>query len=243
MVYVTSRLVTLLIAVAPFAMPGVAQAAGPRDGCDRACLEGLVDGYLAALQARDPASLPLAPHYGFTENAVRLALGDGFWQTVDPGSFKRRSSTSRTPATGGRWSSMVGRPRNGHGVMFSMRLRHSRRQLTEIETMVVRRSPAVFGAWDDLPMPDPIWTRSLASAERVPRAAMVYAANHYFEGIEQGDGAIVPIEDDAVRVEHGVQTAPFRPGSTRPRQSIRDAHEQRALRLHHEHLAPALRGG
>jgi hypothetical protein len=53
--------------------------AEPSAPCDRACLDGLVDRYLAALAAHDPARLPLAPGARFTENGQELKLGDGMW--------------------------------------------------------------------------------------------------------------------------------------------------------------------
>jgi hypothetical protein len=54
--------------------PGSAIAA---EACDRACLEGFVDQYLAALVAQDPAKLPLAKNARYTESGQELKLGDG----------------------------------------------------------------------------------------------------------------------------------------------------------------------
>jgi hypothetical protein len=44
--------------------------------CDRACLEGIADAYLAALVAHDPSKAPMAPDAKFTEHDA-LVLGDG----------------------------------------------------------------------------------------------------------------------------------------------------------------------
>src|SRR5438105_9297351 len=52
-------------------------AAAP--GCDRACMTGLVDQYLAALVKHDPAGLPLSPGVRFTENTAEIKIGDGLW--------------------------------------------------------------------------------------------------------------------------------------------------------------------
>jgi hypothetical protein len=54
---------------------GAAEAADTN--CDRACLEGFVDQYLAALVAQDPAKLPLAKNARYTESGQELKLGDG----------------------------------------------------------------------------------------------------------------------------------------------------------------------
>lgn len=45
-------------------------ASAAEQSCDRACLTGFVDQYLAAMVARDPAKLPLAKSVKFTEDGV-----------------------------------------------------------------------------------------------------------------------------------------------------------------------------
>src|SRR6185437_5448463 len=50
--------------------------------CDRACVYGFVDQYLAALVAKDPARVPWAKNVKFTENNVVLQIGDGLWGTI-----------------------------------------------------------------------------------------------------------------------------------------------------------------
>ena len=52
------------------------QEPGP---CDRACLTGIVDTYLEALVAHDPAAAPLADNVAFVENAERMSIGEGLW--------------------------------------------------------------------------------------------------------------------------------------------------------------------
>lgn len=66
-----------------------AAGAPAASACDRACLERSLDTYLAALVARDPQQLPLAPGARFTENGQALALGDGLWGTIESlGAYK-----------------------------------------------------------------------------------------------------------------------------------------------------------
>jgi len=43
--------------------------------CDRACLEGWVDRYFAAVTADDPRAVPLAQNVRFTENGQVLPVG------------------------------------------------------------------------------------------------------------------------------------------------------------------------
>src|SRR6201987_1364457 len=57
--------------------------------CNRACLDNVVDQYLAALTARDPKRLPLSEDLKYTENDQLMAIGDGFWKTVEgPGNYR-----------------------------------------------------------------------------------------------------------------------------------------------------------
>ena len=60
------------------------------NSCDRACLNGIVDQYLAAMVTHDPSHLPLAKTVKFTEDGVPLELGDGLWAL---------RSSSHTPVT------------------------------------------------------------------------------------------------------------------------------------------------
>ncbi len=72
-------------AVAASLVLGGSASAAPIGGavapaCDRACMTGLVDRYLAALVRHDPAGLPLNRDVKFTENSARLNVGhEGLW--------------------------------------------------------------------------------------------------------------------------------------------------------------------
>src|SRR5688500_271236 len=57
--------------------------------CDRACLEKVMDQYLAAVVAHDPKGLPLSADVKYTENNQEIPVGDGFWKTAQGiGSYK-----------------------------------------------------------------------------------------------------------------------------------------------------------
>ena len=54
--------------------------------CDKACLDGIADAYLAALVAHDPSKAPLAPNAKFTEQAQPMAIGEGqLWKLTTEG--------------------------------------------------------------------------------------------------------------------------------------------------------------
>src|SRR4051812_5193938 len=75
----------LAVAVAGLALLGLAGQAGAAQSCDRACLVGITDRYLAAVVAHDPSKAPLAPDVMFVENVKRLQPGEGLWKTASGG--------------------------------------------------------------------------------------------------------------------------------------------------------------
>lgn len=183
---------------------GLARAAGSAETCDRACLRGLMNEYLAALVAHDPARLHTMPGVKFTENTNRMALGDGLWQTINGlGTFKLFIEDPQT-----RQAAFYGTVKeNGVTALLGVRLKESDRRLGEIETFVVRQASGIHGEFDRLVRADPVWEQPIPSSERGSRQAMIQTANRYFEGIVQGNGAIVPFAENFSRIENGLQTA------------------------------------
>jgi hypothetical protein len=94
-----------LVAVLVFAVGMVLVAStGPIPlNCNRACLENLVDQYLAAVVAHDPKKLPFSADVKYTENYQALQIGDGFWKTAQSRESTPTSSPIRRPAKWLRW--------------------------------------------------------------------------------------------------------------------------------------------
>ena len=67
------------------AAPVAAQRTGGTGDCDRACLTGIADAYIAALVAHTPSKAPLASNVKFTEQAQVLEVGEGLWKTTTQG--------------------------------------------------------------------------------------------------------------------------------------------------------------
>ena len=80
-----TRFSTAAVLVLVCASSGGAGAQSSGTSCDRACLLGIADTYLAALAAHDPSKAPLAPTARFTEQAQPLKVGEGLWRTVTQG--------------------------------------------------------------------------------------------------------------------------------------------------------------
>jgi hypothetical protein len=177
--------------------------AGVVPPCDRACLTGIVDRYLAALVRHDPTGLPLNRDVKFTENTARLKVGsEGLWVGASelPTGF-RIYAVDVGAGQVGFYGVMKERDRP---LIIALRLKVVNGQITEIEHVLARslRPEAV----KNLANPRPEFTATLPQADRLPRQQMVNIADSYFEAIEHANGKLAPFADDCVRRENGGQT-------------------------------------
>jgi hypothetical protein len=192
-------------------------AAGP---CDRICLEGFVDQYLDALAARDPKRLPLTANVKFTENGQRLTLGDGFWNAATQKGIYKLFVTD--PQYGN--VAFIGTVKEEAGnVMMAIRLKVVNRQISEVETIVVRpaaaggargaapnagaAAPTGANLLDQMGKPHELYTTAVPAAERMSREDLIKVANMYFTGMQQNDGkGEYPFTDDCDRFENAAKT-------------------------------------
>jgi hypothetical protein len=186
----------ILFSLLLIGLTGNAAAAAP--DCDRACLEGFVNQYLAAVVAHDPSRLPLAKSVRYTENGVTMKLGDGMWGVADGlGDYKLYYADPQ----GGQVGFMGVVSEHGHPQILSLRLKLEKREISEIETIVARSGA---GAKPPAALVDkPIFHQALATSERRPRAEMIKIANSYFEALVQAKGGIAPFDANCTRVENG----------------------------------------
>jgi hypothetical protein len=196
-----------LVFIATFSL-GLAmpRADAQNAACDRDCLRELVDGYFAALSARDPARLPAAPNVKFTENGRVLELGEGFWKTAGPAI--RYRDYVLDPDAGGAAALTALREYDGIAQMF-LRLKVEQRAITEIETFVVRVGDQRWFAPQNLEGLSDLYSRAVPPAERHTREELVAAADAYFtavetEGTPQFEQA--PFATGMKRIENGLQT-------------------------------------
>lgn len=191
---------------APSKRDSAAAGAAGQTACDRGCLNGLLDQYLAALLAHDPSRFPHSPTVKYTENNVALPLGDGLWATADGiGSYKIYVDDPTAGEVG--YFGVV--DEDGNSGIFGTRLKIVNRKVTEIETIMARRESAN----STFPNPQglkekPVFYEDVPPAGRLPRAKLIAIANSYFDTIQENTGKIyAPFDDQCARVENGVQTA------------------------------------
>jgi hypothetical protein len=200
----------LAAAITPaFAPVAFAQAPGEDSAvydlsCDRECLFGFVDQYLAALGAKDPSAAPLADDAVFTENNVILAPGDGLWRTIDH--VREGEMRAADPQTGNAaWFGTV--QELGNPSFFTMRMKVEDGAIAEVETIVVRMpdAPKPFGDPDNSHAPE--WDQVLPEDQRLPRERLQRIADGYFDTVELNDGQIfTAFTDDCGRLENGIST-------------------------------------
>src|SRR5512143_177487 len=104
--------------------------------CGHECLQEFAERYLYGLTHRDASAVPLAPNVRYTENGAVLAIGDALWATAQGLGDNKLVFTD--PASGGvmLYAAVV---ESGLPSMLAARLKIENRQITEIETSVLRR--------------------------------------------------------------------------------------------------------
>lgn len=114
-----------------------------QDSCDRACLQTILDQYLGAVVAHDPAAAPLAVGIRQTENAINVAPGYGTWQSVTAlGEVQRRYFD---PVSG--QAAYYGSVQEGaESALVTARIKGENNQITEAEWYIARpNDPGLSG--------------------------------------------------------------------------------------------------
>jgi hypothetical protein len=199
--------------------------------CDRACLEGYVDRYLDAMLANEVNPKLFARDVKFTENGIRLPLGnEGLWFGMSgKGKYKfyvPDVETQQVAFIG----TVIENTRNrgvntGEGdlVAIGLRLKVVGGLITEVEQLAIRADPGPGGARgggaaaptpstpgtgtrvEAMGQPHPIFREVIPEAKRPSREELIETANYYFTGLARNDGkGYYPFTADCARFENGV---------------------------------------
>jgi hypothetical protein len=234
----------VVLCFAILSAPAGLEAQSGSGACDRACLEGFVDKYLDAVIAHDPKLVPIARGAKFTENGVRLEIGDAHWKTVTGKGTYRLFVTDAEAGQVAFIGTIVEESRGPEGSpsALALRLKVQNRQITEIETLVIRSTiaqntpaggaaqapasptapPRYTGAavnLERLRKPHHLFLEAVPPAERMSRADLIKTADMYFSGMEKNDGkGLYPFTDDCNRIENGSLSTnvPLKEGETMP---------------------------
>jgi hypothetical protein len=201
---------------------------------DRAGLEKFIDQYMDAMLSHKPDPTIFAKDCRFTENGVRLQLGEGLWASmVGKGTYK-----FYVPDVEIQQVAFIGtareegqKPGAQSPVAIALRLKIQNGLISEAEQLVIRpesnllepdrKSTRLSAAEsiEKLGAPHKIYSEVISEAERPSREDMIKTANMYFSGMQQNDGkGVYPFSDDCDRIENGMQATnvPLKPGQKRP---------------------------
>lgn len=195
--------------------------------CNRACLEGVINQYLAALVARDPKRLPLSADVVYTENDQKMEVGDGFWKTVEGvGNYQHIFADPEA----GQVALMGSMREAGAVLLMSLRLRIQLGRITEIESMYYRTGGGGPSGIADLDKPgykpEDLWFKSIPPAQRPSRQEMIAVADSYFSGLQKNDGKGVNgtgtynFTNDCDRIENGAHTTNLPRPPNEPKDAI-----------------------
>ncbi|HUN25481.1 MAG TPA: hypothetical protein VMU67_04175 [Steroidobacteraceae bacterium] len=200
--------VALLLASMTALAGSTARAATASGHCGRACLDGMVDDYIAALVAHDPSRVPIAPDARFVQNTVPMKPGEGLWKTASAGptSFKIYVPDPVAQQVG-----FLGvMQEDGKPIELALRLKIRHGKIVEMEHLIARNlRPASL---KNLETPRPAFLQTVPRAERSSRAKMLMIGASYYQALVTGNGRAAPFAADCVRHENGMQTT----SNTRP---------------------------
>jgi hypothetical protein len=179
--------------------------------CNRACLEGIADKYLAAMVAHDASKAPFAKELIFTENTVKLPPTEGLWFTASGlGDFHFYACDTQEGQVA--WTGIA--KEHDKPVLLSVRLKVVNGFITEAESIVVRDvDEKNLGNLKNVP---PGFDETLAPEERVSREKMLAMSEIYFTAMDTLDASSIPWDNDGYRVENGMVTCGKIPGMGPP---------------------------
>jgi hypothetical protein len=197
-------------AAAHFAAQEPAWNASAIKECDRACLVGVMDGYMNAIFKHDPKAVPpVSIDVRMTENTGVMDVGEGtLWRSkVEPTSFK----VYVADPINGQVAYQARVKVQSRDTLIAVRLRVDRGRISEIEQLWAQGlAPQAI---ELLTTPAPVITEYVPASQRVSREVIFRVANSYFDALEGDSGKIGAFADNCVRHENGYQTVnnPLRP--------------------------------
>lgn len=168
-------------------------------------LYAVLDQYLAALVARDPAKVDWAPMVRATENNVELAIGDGLWGTITGrGDYDLRFADCTTDQVG--LFTTVQETRHDSAMALRIGV-NGQDAITEVEMLIVRQVDEALVFPNPRFEPKPDFDGAIPIDKRMTRERLRAIADGYFSTLEQNDGQLFTrFHPDCERVENGVLT-------------------------------------
>jgi hypothetical protein len=202
----------LIAGVATVLALSTSAASAAQPACNRECLAEVMNAYLQALVKHDAASLPTTRNVKYTENGVRITIGDGLWQTAAAMPTYRLDVIDEEAGQVG----LLGRiNENGNNNWYAVRLKvEPDRKVSEIETLINRSISGPGGPPGGANRPPaptdphPLMAELVAANKRLTRAEYVTISDAYFTGLDtEESGRNVPFSPECQRRENGTVLA------------------------------------
>ena len=191
----------LAVAAAGVGLLGLGSQASAAS-CDRACLIGIADNYLAAVVAHDPSKAPLAANVMFVENVKRMKPGEGLWKDASggPTAFKIYVPDVKLQQVG--WIGVV--QEGGKPMMLALRLKVENGRITQAEHLLA--APA--GANNpNVATVRPGLLREVPADKRLAHDRLIALGARYYDALDDNKGSEAPFAADCQRRENGMTTA------------------------------------
>ena len=172
-------------------------------GCNRACLIGVTDKYLAAVAAHDPSKAPLAPNVVFVENLKRLQPGEGLWKSASGGPTAFRIYVPDETLQQAGWIGVV--QADGKPMMLALRLKVENGKITQAEHIL--SAPLGGEKNPNIGTVRPGLVGEIPAGKRLAHDQLMAIGATYYDALDDNDGSKSPFAADCQRRENGVTTA------------------------------------
>lgn len=183
-------------------LAAVGSGAAAAQECDRACIIGITDAYLAAIAANDPSAAPLADDIVFVENVTRMKPGEGLWASATGGPTDFAIYVPDPVLQSAGWMGVV--ERDDEPVLLALRLAIEGGEITEAEHLIA--APA-GGNMERLQKPRPGLVTEIPAGRRLSHKTLIVLGATYYDALDDNDGSKMPFADDCQRHENGMITA------------------------------------
>lgn len=192
----------LRLAIMAAALICLPQAAFAQRSCDRACLIGIADSYVAALVAHDPGKAPLASGIVTVENLAKIKPGEGAWKSLSGGPTAFRIVVPDAVSQQVAYLAVL--QEGGKPIQLGLRLKVENGKVVEAEHLVVHmlNEPGL----KNLAKPRAAFSRDVPLPYRDSRARLLAIGASYYDALDNNNGALASFSDDCVRHENGMQT-------------------------------------
>jgi len=172
------------------------------ESCNRDCIIGLTDKYLAALASHSTNGVAFTGDARFVENLEPLTPGEGLWQTMTSGKTGFSIYVPDPELQQAGWMGVV--EREGKPVILALRLKFADGAITEAEHIYA--DPAA-GSEANLSSPRSALLSSIDESDRLAHDDLLRIGASYYSALDGNDGSLAPFAADCQRIENGRITA------------------------------------